>query len=115
MVPDHWSNDAMVSMDRCGLHRFKELQQSNKKRLRKKISKSKLLRKQKNNVKSKNQPDQEKGGEDVMRENVEEAENPHDYIDLIICVLQIVTNKYLVDDDDVGDDCPYAKYLNKRN
>ena len=20
MVPDHWSNDAMVSMDRCGLH-----------------------------------------------------------------------------------------------
>ena len=20
MVPDHWSNDAMVSMDRCGLN-----------------------------------------------------------------------------------------------
>ena len=47
-----------------------------------------------------------------MRENVEEAENPHDYIDLIIWVLQIVKNTYLVDDDDVGDDCPYAKYLN---
>ena len=23
MVPDHWSNDAMVSMDRCGLERDK--------------------------------------------------------------------------------------------
>ena len=47
-----------------------------------------------------------------MRENVEEAENPHDYINVIVWVLQIVKNKFLVDDDDVGDDCPYAKYLN---
>ena len=37
-------------------------------------------------------------------------EKIHIDIDLIIWVLQIVKNTYLVDDDDVGDDCPYAKY-----
>ena len=29
MVPDHWSNDAMVSMDRCGLHIIEKLCQLN--------------------------------------------------------------------------------------
>ena len=60
-------------------HKFKELQLS-KKEAPKENKQKKIVEKTKTNVKNKIQPDQEKVGEDVMRENVKEAENPHDYI-----------------------------------